>query len=950
VIYSTLAGADAPGVSEFEFAALIERLTAKIQDGESVALEQILREFPQHEERLRQLFPAIRALADMGSSSRRDARPAGQSDFAHPVRGLLGDFQIVREVGRGGMGVVYEATQISLGRRVALKVLPLVGVLDHRQLQRFKTEAQAAASLHHPNIVPVHGIGCDRGVHYYAMQFIEGRTLADVLREMSCDGRRDDQGKTDVARARAGTKRVVQASLATERSTQNASYIRSIAELGVQVADALEHAHHEGVVHRDIKPSNLILADSSKVWVTDFGLARIEADAGLTMTGDIVGTLRYMSPEQALAQRVSVDERTDIYSLCATLYELLTLQPVFGGADRRELLRQIAFQEPRPLRQLNRAVPGELGTIVLKGLEKNPDHRYRSARELADDLRRFLENRPIHARPPSLVQKAIKWTSRHKPLVWSAAASTALLLVVTIVGLAMSNAMIARERKEKSDALIERTTALGEKEAALAVADANLQNALEVVDRMLTRVAEKDLPSVPEVEPVRRALLEDALEFCLRFLQQERSDPLLLTTAAQALKRISYIYGSHRLFGDALRATHAAHGMLEKLVDDDPSNGALRGELANIAFRVGNLYCRTLDDFTKAEPFLRQCASLHRDLSERWPHQPTYRLESLHFAIDLAYVLSRTGREVEAVQVLREYVAETRRLATDFPEEKKFRGTLAVLLSFMALHVESTDLAAAEAAYRESIAVGRAVAEGWELGNLLHTQCNLAMLLKRTGRVSELEDLYVDAAAGADRIVVEHWQFFMLPAIARARRDLGFFLESQSRHVEAEQVFRRTWRDLQFPASHGYCEGRLFVDVSQDLVRTLERTDRTDEIEHVLRTTAAAMEKLDAEYPISAEQPTWWQLVESNRVNWLGSSAPDSEGLETASSAHRERRLEEAQVALDLARINLARFLAKSTATFDLNQITSDPSTAQGFFERGKLFEEFGEPEKAVKD
>jgi len=173
---------------------------------------------------------------------------------------------------------------------------------------------------------------------------------------------------------------------------------RTIAKLGAHVADALEHAHEEGVVHRDIKPSNLILDQRGKIWVTDFGLARIASDPGISMTGDLVGTLRYMSPEQALAKRVLVDHRTDIYSLCATLYELLTLEPTFAGHDRQEVIKRIAFDEPRALRKLNKAIPAELETIVLKGLEKNPDHRYAAAKDLAEDLRRFLEDRPIHAR------------------------------------------------------------------------------------------------------------------------------------------------------------------------------------------------------------------------------------------------------------------------------------------------------------------------------------------------------------------------------------------------------------------------------------------------------------------------------------------------------------------------------------------------------------------------
>lgn len=325
----------------------------------------------------------------------------------------LGDFRIVRQIGKGGMGVVYEAEQLSLGRQMALKVLPFAAVLDAKQLQRFKNEAQAAASLDHPSIVGVHSVGCERGVHYYAMQYIEGQTLADLIHDLRQleglnDGEAAGTGKTasgltksfvagDFAPAKPGsgpddpttayqqdsataasvdTVPQLQAAVSTERSTKTPAYFRSIARLGIEVAEALDYAHQHGVIHRDIKPSNVILDTQGKAWVTDFGLARIETGATLTASGDLLGTLRYMSPEQAMAKRIVVDHRTDVYSLGVTLYELLTLRPVFASQDRQELLRQIAFEEPRLPRRLNKAIPAELETIVLKATDKNPAERY----------------------------------------------------------------------------------------------------------------------------------------------------------------------------------------------------------------------------------------------------------------------------------------------------------------------------------------------------------------------------------------------------------------------------------------------------------------------------------------------------------------------------------------------------------------------------------------------
>src|SRR6266536_2407284 len=258
------------------------------------------------------------------------------------------------------------------------------------------------------------------------------------------------------------------------------SYFRSVAQLGAQVAEALDHAHQMGVVHRDIKPGNLMLDARGKVWITDFGLARLDSSASLTVSGDLVGTLRYMSPEQALAKRVTIDHRSDVYSLGVTLYELLTLEPAVGGKDRQELLHQIAFEEPPLPRKVNRAIPQELETIVLKAMEKNPAERYVTAQDLADDLRRFLEDKPIRARRPSLAQRARKWARRHKPLV---RATAALVLAVLLLG----GGVLWREQRQRGtvewavEASLERAELLQQQErwdealAVLMVAEGQLE-------------------------------------------------------------------------------------------------------------------------------------------------------------------------------------------------------------------------------------------------------------------------------------------------------------------------------------------------------------------------------------------------------------------------------------------------------------------------------------------
>ncbi len=382
--------------------------------------------------------------------------------------GPLGDYRLVREVGRGGMGVVYEAVQISLGRRVALKVLPFAAALDPRQLQRFKNEAQAAAQLHHAHIVPVHGVGCERGVHFYAMHFIEGSTLAALIAGL----RDNDEGRSSNDKRMPNPQAPTEETLVGLRHSTleilssfklpNASFFRTVAQLGIQAAEALDYAHRQGIIHRDIKPANLLLESRAGgvnplvLWIADFGLAKLQGQGSLTLSGDVVGTLRYMSPEQALAKYAQVDERTDLYSLGATLYELLTLEPAFPGQDREELLRQIAFEEPRPLRRLNAAIPVELETIILKAMAKSPEERYASAQELADDLRRFLDDRPIQARRPSLRQRAVKWARRHKTVVRAAL----VVLLLAVMALVVSTVFIWRANEDLNRANADLTQAL----------------------------------------------------------------------------------------------------------------------------------------------------------------------------------------------------------------------------------------------------------------------------------------------------------------------------------------------------------------------------------------------------------------------------------------------------------------------------------------------------------
>ncbi|HEV3085367.1 MAG TPA: protein kinase, partial [Gemmataceae bacterium] len=444
---------------------ILVRYVEALEEGHPPEPKEFVARYPEFAGDLEEYFAGLRQLDRVAAPLRGLVRPA--------VARQLGDFRLLREVGRGGMGIVYEAEQLSLDRRVALKILPFAAMLDAKQLRRFKNEAQAAAHLHHQHIVPVYAVGFERGVHYFAMQFIEGQSLDKLLGELRRGaGFNDGEDLPPSQQVPAATAESRAARLSTlagdgaspeadansthpssplspEQSPGNPDYFRMVARLGIQAAEALEHAHEQGIIHRDIKPANLLMDNRGHLWVTDFGLALSKTDLGLTLTGDLVGTLRYMSPEQVLAKRGLVDHRADIYSLGATLYELLTLQPAISGHDRQELHRKVAFEEPAAPSRLRQGIPADLETVVLKAMSKEVEGRYASAQDLAEDLKRFLADRPILARRPTLAHRARKWLCRHKAMTTGA---IGLLLLATVC-LAVSTVVIWKKEEQTRQAL-----------------------------------------------------------------------------------------------------------------------------------------------------------------------------------------------------------------------------------------------------------------------------------------------------------------------------------------------------------------------------------------------------------------------------------------------------------------------------------------------------------------
>jgi serine/threonine protein kinase/tetratricopeptide (TPR) repeat protein len=862
---------EAPVAENLSLESLVAQLADDFREqqerGEHPAVEEYVQRYPQFEAVIRNLLASLE-LIRLSSQGSPVAVPLSAAEV--PLAGCLGDFRLLREVGRGGMGVVYEAEQLSLGRRVALKVLPFASTLDARQLQRFKNEAQAAAHLHHTHIVPVHATGCERGVHFYAMQYIEGPSLAGIIAELRAQAQAEGSPEQPPAALSAAARALLtdswippppegsepwamasrpalppapsatpaKASLSTERSRHGRLYFRMLAQLGVQAAEALEHAHQLGVVHRDIKPANLLLQGEPGVsspglhlWITDFGLAHCQGQAGLTMSGDLVGTLRYMSPEQALAQRVVIDHRTDIYSLGATLYELLTLEPAFGGRDRQELLRQIAFEEARPPRRLDKAIPAELETIILKMLEKSPADRYATAQEVADDLRRFLENRPIRARRPSVLARVRKWSWRHRGVVTA-------VVMSTIVALALSSLFIlhqwrlarAREQEAVKSAAI--ATAIKDfliTDLLTAATPGEAQGHTVTAEEVLDKAAQKidtAFPDQPEVEAaVRMAIgsaynvldlnakaephVQRAVVLRQQVLGPEHPDTL---DALEELGQTWIMQGQYaegeqlhrqtletarRVLGDDHSLTLDLENALGFVVMSqgkwDEAAALFRRCLQDQTRVLGEEHLDTLDTMNRlafvlgermgkwreGEPLARRCLELReRVLGENHPATLTAR-------DILGACLMTEGKWKQAEAFNRETFITARRVWGP-----KHNGTLICEHDWALMLYWLDRLDEAEAYFQECVDVRSGVSSA-KHPETLTSQLFLAYVQVARGKLEPAERQFHQLLALNRRIP---GPTDVREALARA--GLGFILQEQGRWVEAEDNLRQTVASL----------------------------------------------------------------------------------------------------------------------------------------------------------
>ena len=400
---------------------LAEEFTQRVREGKLPEVEEYALRYPELAGRIRELFPTLMLLEGMAAASSSSAAEAMPSPLS--AGSIFGNYRIEREIGRGGMGIVYEAIHTLLEKRVALKILPVRTVVDAGHFERFFREARTAAGLHHTNIVPVFDVGQVAGTPYYAMQYIEGSGLNQILRTMQSAA---EHGSLDQSvRIRAGLPAKLE------------DYYRWVAGIGIQAADGLAYAHERKIIHRDIKPSNLLLDKQGVLWIADFGLARKTEDPAMTQSGAMLGTPRYMSPEQAESATRPVDQRSDIYSLGATLYELMTCRPVFEGRTPQEVLSQIVTREPVAPKRLHPEIPADLATVVMKAMAKRPEDRYQTAHELADDLGRWQKMEPIKARPIGPLGRTIRWCRRN-PRV-AAITATAAVIIIALTGIYIAN-------------------------------------------------------------------------------------------------------------------------------------------------------------------------------------------------------------------------------------------------------------------------------------------------------------------------------------------------------------------------------------------------------------------------------------------------------------------------------------------------------------------------------
>jgi hypothetical protein len=755
-------------------AEVLERYLADLEQGSAPDQQALL---AAHPDLAGELLPYLESLRLLDGAT-RDLRPPkkvnGEVSGQLPGARQVGEYRIVREIGRGGMGIVYEAHQKSLNRQVALKILPFAAVLDQRQIARFRNEAQAAAQLHHPHIVPVFAVGQEQGIYFYAMQYIDGQSLDQAINELREFAPRSGGASTKVAGATQGSTTTLHNATASafggQRPIRSSDFFRTVARLGKEAADALQHAHENGIIHRDVKPSNLMIDGHGKLWVTDFGLARIQNDNGVTLTGDVIGTLRYMSPEQASGSTV-VDGRTDVYSLGVTLYELLTQRHAHPAEDRRTLLRQIVDEEPIGPRKINPAVPLDLETIVLGAMAKDRDDRYATAQTLAEDLQRFLEGLPTLARRPTIVDRMGKWARRHRPLVAVGACAVLLLSLVSAVGLVL----LAKEQARTSVALKDAKQNGEIAQQNFERAERHFQQARAAVDQFGVQVSDR-LAEFPGVEPVRRQMLLDTLKYYRQFALEAGSDPQLRKETALAHFRSAVIAAKLGAVDEAIREYKSAQSQLRELIEADPHDTESQAQLALSHNNLGLLYGGRSDlksgrvEYEAAISAQRRLVGEHRDDSR-------FASQLAETEANLGLLLDQSGDGSGAEEALRAAISELRELATRPIGQAKAQHDLAIACNNLSFVLRNRDAVAADGAAHEAISILERAGRGASRAN--YYQDDMALCYNNLATLQSQKGEWREAIASHERAIELQEQLARKsPAIVRHRSDLAISLNN----------------------------------------------------------------------------------------------------------------------------------------------------------------------------
>jgi serine/threonine-protein kinase len=620
--------------------------------------------------------------------------------------GRLGSYRVLRLLGTGGMGMVYLAQQLRPRRLVALKVVGSGSRLSRQRQERFRAEAEAAARLSHPNIVPVYEVGEHRGLPLFSMEYLEGGSLAQRLAATSLTP-------------------------------------RAAAELLEALARAIAHAHERGVVHRDLKPGNVLLAADNTPKIADFGLAKLreagpELEAGYqTETGAILGTPNYMAPEQAQGSK-EIGPAADIHALGAILYETLTGRPPFRAASVLETLEQVRSQEPVTPSRLQPRLPRDLETICLKCLEKEPARRYPSAGALADDLGRFLRNEPILARPVSRAERLRKWV-RRKP------ALAALLLVSILAAgglLVGSLAYNARLRQEVERAEANAAEAHTQHERA----DGHYREARDTIHRMLGRLDDRRLADVPRLKELRRDQLEEALAFYQKTIDKlDSPDPTVRSDTAEAYELTAVLQQKLGRPGPAEQNYRQSIALLERLAEEQPENLTYRGSLAGRYNDLG-LLLGDLGRVDESERLHLQALALRERSVQSHPTDLNWQggVAMSHHNLGALYQVRK--RLDRAEPHYREAIARFTRLVDQIPDSHEYRIRLADSHSNLGMLLTSTKRGTeAEAAFRQAEVLLQPLAglhpdEPAYETSLAGTYMNWANLLNATGRTQEALD------------------------------------------------------------------------------------------------------------------------------------------------------------------------------------------------------------------